>query len=840
MVDQYFLRATWPTASGLRIKASDDWATPAVRRRGDRSELEISSNGLEPLLVPEDAPLRFHRVRQLEGSDYRSWAELAAVFAPLYADASTLAADSPLHAEAARIRAAHPTTSGQVLAALRLVQDEVRYLALAMGEGGLIPATADETWERRLGDCKGKTALLLALLRELGVDARPVLANAFDDGLDQRLPAVSMFNHVFVQAEVDGQTAWLDGTGSGDRSLIAPAPLDFGWVLPVMSEGATLVRMPVQPPAEPLRETRIEIDLSEGLYSVAPVTGEQILKGNEAGILQSQFSVASPAQREAYMRSVWQGLLNDLTISEVLSTYEIEENLLRLTMTGEVKLDWSSGGARRTEIPISRIFWSAGDRREAGPFQDLPRATTYPFFSRLRTTIILPEGGEGFTVNAMDVDEEAAAHHYRRHTTQDGARIVMERDTRALRPEFTETERLAAVEPLRRIGRLTAEIVAPASYEATFSDRNALEADEPETAIGWVNRGLALSDNGQQVEAGAAFDRAIALDPANANAWANRGIIRFWNNEPAEAAADFDKALELDTSERVALNGRGLIALREKRYLDAVIEFSMSLRYGPDDLFVLGVRAQAYVGMKEWDKALTDIRHARALSPEPLEADMMEVSVLILAERFDEASTAMDGVIARDPTSVQALRAQATLREKRGDLAGAEASLTRALELEPDHPVILIERARQRFSLHNDEGARADLAAVRPVANRSAGLLNNLCWAQAVAGVDLDQALADCDAALALRPDTAETFDSRALVLLQLGRLPEALALYDRALTLEPGQAASLYGRGLAREAMGREAEGQADKDAARRLVPDVAEAFQVYEARRAGSSAQP
>lgn len=838
IVDQYYLHGSWPTAIGLRLKTSDDWATPVVRRRGRLSEIEISETALEPLQVPDDVPLRYRRIRQIEGSDYGSWADLAAVFAPLYADASTLAADSPLRAQAALFREAHPTTAGQVLAALRLVQDEVRYLALAMDEGGLVPATADQTWERRLGDCKGKTALLLALLRELGVEARAVLANSFDDALDQRLPSVSAFNHVFVQAEVDGQTVWLDGTGSGDRTLIAPAPLDYGWVLPVSRNGANLVRMPTPLPAEPLRETRVEIDLSNGIYVAGPVSGEMTYRGDQAALLQMQFAVASPAQRETYMRTMWQGHLRGLDISSVTSAYDADWNLFQMTVQGEIKLDWASGGTRRIEIPTSRVSWSAGARREGGPFQDLPRTTNYPAFTRFRTTIILPGDGEGFSVDAVDIDEEAAAYHHRRRTTLDGARVVMERETLTLRSEVTEAERAAAVEPLRRIGRLKAEVLVPAGYEATFSDLNALESDEPTTARAWINRGLALADTKQPVEAIAAFDRAIALDPSNANAWANRGIVRFWRGEFEQAAADFDKALDLDSEERVALNGRGLIALQEERYLDAVVEFSMLLRSWPDDYFAMDYRAHAYAGMKEWDKALIDVRRTRELNPQQADLEMREVSILISAERFDEASAAIDAMIVREPTSVQALQAQATLRETRGNFAGAEASLTRALELEPDHPVILTDRAVQRFRLHNNDGARADLAAVRPIADRSAGLLNNLCWAQAVAGVDLEQALADCDAALALRPESAGIFDSRAMVLLQLGRLPEALALYDRALTLEPGQAASLYGRGLVREALGHSDEGQADKDAARRLAPDVAETFQVYESRLANSNA--
>ncbi|HYC73619.1 tetratricopeptide repeat protein [Brevundimonas sp.] len=835
--DQFYLRGSWPTAIGLRIQASDDWAAPAVRRQGDRSEFEVLLNGLEPVLVPDTAPLRFHQVRLLEGTDYRSWADLAAVFAPLYAEASMLAADSPLRAEVERIRAANPTPADQVLAALRLVQDEVRYLALAMGEGGLVPATADDTWNRRLGDCKGKTVLLLALLRELGVAARPVLVNSFNDGLDTRLPTVASFDHVIVQAEVDGQTVWLDGTRSGDRSLVTLPALDYGWVLPVESAGAALVRMPRQPPGQPLRETSLEIDLSKGLYGKAPVTGEILLRGDSAVVLQSQFSVAQQGQRDAYMRSMWPALLDDVDIREVGSAYDVERNEFRLTMAGETTIDWASRGSRRAEIPVSRVSWDAGERRDEGPFRDVPIVTNYPLYSRFRTTIILPDGGEGFVVDAVDIDEEAAAYHHRRRVTKDGARVVMERETLTLRPEMTEAERAAAEEPLQRLSRAVAEVRAPNSYDATSSDLTALESDDPRTASEWVNRALALNSNGRSEEALTAFDRAIALDPTDANAYANRGITRFWLGDARGAAEDFDKASEINPAERIAMNGRGLIALAEQRHLDAVVEFSMSLRSYPDDPFVLGVRSQAYLDMGEWEKALADLRKVRELRPASAEIDLQEIdlqeiTILTEAGRLEEAAAAAAGLVERNPTDVEVMQLQASVLQRKDDFDGAEAVLDRAVALEPDHPLLLLDRAAIRLQRGNLEGARADMAVVRPIARESAGLLNNLCWTQAVAGVDLEQALKDCDAALALRPEVAGFMDSRGLVLLHLGRPAEALEVYDRALELEPRQAASLYGRGLAKQALGRAAEAAADKAAAVRLSARIAEDFETYEAR--------
>lgn len=89
------------------------------------------------------------------------------------------------------------------------MQKQVRYLFLGMDGGGYRPATAETTWARRFGDCKAKTALLLALLQALDIEARPVLVQTGpSDGLETRLPRMGAFNHVLVEARLGGKPIW--------------------------------------------------------------------------------------------------------------------------------------------------------------------------------------------------------------------------------------------------------------------------------------------------------------------------------------------------------------------------------------------------------------------------------------------------------------------------------------------------------------------------------------------------------------------------------------------------------------------------------------------------------
>jgi tetratricopeptide (TPR) repeat protein len=105
---------------------------------------------------------------------------------------------------------------------------------------------------------------------------------------------------------------------------------------------------------------------------------------------------------------------------------------------------------------------------------------------------------------------------------------------------------------------------------------------------------------------------------------------------------------------------------------------------------------------------------------------------------------------------------------------------------------------------------------------------NDRCWTRAIAMIDLDAALADCNEALRLRPDFVPALDSRAFVHMRSGRYQDALADYDAAIMGSPQDSWSLYGRGIAKMRVGDSAGGQADIEASK-AVQDVAAEFAAY-----------
>lgn len=827
-VDQFRFRASWPSALPVRLRAANDWTALPVRRRGDQSVVELELTALQPVPVPDDIPTRLRTLRLIELTDYRDWSDIAVVLKPLYDRSRRIEADSPLQAEIERIRALSDDPAVRAAAALRMVQDQVRYVALMMGEGGLTPATAEETWNRRLGDCKGKTVLLLALLDALGIEAEPAAVSILNgDGMSDRLPMVSAFDHVLVRAVIGGSVYWLDGTRAGDRKLEDIAVPGFRWALPLTGPDAQLEPLIIAPKTVPDSETIIAVDASAGLYTPAAVTGTLIMRGDGAAALGGQIGLIPASQRDQGLRAIWSGQLANPTITEVGSHYDVEANLLTITMSGTMTLNWSAQGVvppGATYLPVSSL------ERADGPFRNAPYAIIHPTYSRQVATLRLPEGGRGFRVSGGEVDRTELGHHTRRTLVLEGDLVTVDMTFRSLTNEVTadEADRVRAEELTRRFD--PPRVFPDRNYRPSDSDRAAWAADAPATSGGWLDRALALSRSGDTAGAVEAAGRAVELDPSSSAAWANRGVYRFWSGDHEGAKADLEKAVDIDPSERIAMNGNALLAMAEGQFDDAVIELSRALRQAPGDDFALGTRAQAYRALGQYDRALRDIDTMIAARPADVPLKLERISILEEAGRLDEAAAEMDALAAADPSARGVLLNQAALKLERGQAEAASDILDVVVADHPEERAAALRlRAKASIALDRLDLAARDFDAWRAINPADSNVLNSLCWIAAEAGVMLDQALRDCDAALAIIPDRANYLGSRARVLLQRGEMNEALAAYEAALAVEPVLATSLYGRGLVRIALGQVAEGEADQAAAIGMSAEAPDSFKAY-----------
>ncbi len=207
-------QVSWRMAGSERATpVAVETAIDAGVRRLVFEERDLAPPINEPLTPPDTPPYRL-----LQFSEFSDWQDVAVWATELFRAPARPNADFMKVVEKLRLPA---STEERVAAALEFVQSEIRYFSVSLGENSHRPATPDLVLERRYGDCKDKSFLLVALLSEMGIPAKPVLIqNGRRRILENALPSPQLFDHVIVQVSVDGTNFYLDPTRLGQHGRL--------------------------------------------------------------------------------------------------------------------------------------------------------------------------------------------------------------------------------------------------------------------------------------------------------------------------------------------------------------------------------------------------------------------------------------------------------------------------------------------------------------------------------------------------------------------------------------------------------------------------------------------
>jgi tetratricopeptide (TPR) repeat protein len=164
-----------------------------------------------------------------------------------------------------------------------------------------------------------------------------------------------------------------------------------------------------------------------------------------------------------------------------------------------------------------------------------------------------------------------------------------------------------------------------------------------------------------------------------------------------------------------------------------------------------------------------------------------------------------------------------------GDLAATEGLCNEFLA-RPDqttslHFDALHLLAAAQFRAGRPADALANYDAALAIKPQAADVLNNRAVALKALG-RFDEAIASYDNALEARPDFVEAIVNRGNALVQMKRFEEALATYDHALAIRPENATVLNNRGSVLNALGRFDEAVASYDKALTIRPVFVEAL--------------
>jgi transglutaminase-like putative cysteine protease len=339
-------------------------------------------------------------------------------------------ASSEIRQKVQELTAAAPTQLAKIKALADFVQADIRYVAIELGIGGLQPRPAADIYKNRYGDCKDKTTLLAAMLKEIGVESHYVIIHTERGSVTPTTPPNLGFNHAILAIRLPagiettklpavtavgnlGKVLFFDPTSQLVPFGSLPGELQANYGVLVTPAGGELVQLP-QPPAD-----------ANGVKRTAKLTlsADGSLRGD---VEEAWVGDAGASQRYGLRnatRDVDQIKPVESNLSHSLATFRITRAATRYLRDTDQPLEWHysieiDGYAKRAGdllLVRPRVF----DERSSALLNTRePRRNAIEFRAPERDTdvfeITLPAG---YVVDELpipvDVDLGFAAYHSR-------------------------------------------------------------------------------------------------------------------------------------------------------------------------------------------------------------------------------------------------------------------------------------------------------------------------------------------------------------------------------------------------------------------------------------------
>lgn len=690
---------SWPDDEQMHWRAERDAVAGEAELRDGYRYLTVDLPLAEPGEVPLDSPSRYQRPTVLRVGSFADWNELSRVMAPHFIAAAEVSDGDPVAAEAAAIMRKTNDPLERAALATRMVQDQVSYLLNGLDGGNYLPQKASFTWDKRYGDCKAKSVLLLALLQRMGIDAEPVLvASRGGDALPELLPLPGDFDHVIVRATIAGVDYWLDGTSVGTRLANIGNVPPFFHALPLRAGGADLVPMTQRDKTVPDMRMAVAVDHSAGVDLPQLFTVTMEVSGPAGAMVEAMADANDPEQRRRLASSFTErngfegGVLTSLDFS-----YDKERALGRLVVGGiaPAGFTWKDGKLVVDEsVGAGTGEFTFAPNRARPEWRSIPVFTPGPSYVHSEVSIILPDGGKGFSLSGPPMVEAGFANtSVVLAASLSGGQLRTESEIRQGLGEVAPGEIAEARRRAQRIGAGMAKLVAPAEvrWRWDFDERERRARTAPILAAFAKAEDLAMAD-----DYGPLIQKALFLQHIYEHEAALKAYGELIGHSPS-AWAHLQRA--------TVLLGLG-------RRSDAIADLEASYELEPHNstAFLLA-KEQAYAGDAEEALALLDGLPVGE-GEEIAYADARATVSALFGDTGSGLSLLADEVAGK-PENSQVLNADCWFRGLFNvALDTAMGSCTRAVERAEEPMAALDSRAMVQFRLGNYDAAIADLDAV--------------------------------------------------------------------------------------------------------------------------------
>lgn len=581
----------------VRMIGGERGTPPAVSsvNRDGRRIVRYQAKALPAQIGEPYVPADVHSFRYLQLSEFDNWRDVNQWALGLFATGGA----GPVPKDALAPARAAASKEAAVAKVLEFVQNDIRYLSISLGENSHRPFPPSQVLQRRYGDCKDKSLLMVTMLRELGIEAAPVLVSTGQrKGLDKMLPSPLLFDHAIVRVVVGGKEYYLDPTRRGQYGALEKmGQVHSGaQVLTIVPGAAGMSVVGPVPTAERLLSSRLERVTVSALDK--PV--EMLVQRSYDGYSAEEVRLALAGLNREQLRKAYDGVLGDrypesTMIGEPVVKDDRVQNRVVVETTYRISnfFEERADGWQLRYVPsnLTELFYIPGNAVREHPFV-IPHG---PGLVNYELQVNLPDSFDAkyddatqdYASAAFNVSETLS---FKGHSAKVKAQLQLNSDRVA---HNGVVEFLAGMKKynsvlnggmfIRKTDLRSAAVqVAPRKslkeqLEANLASTTRLIADADaagqDASDSLCERGLLRAWLGQDKAAIEDGIRVVKLRAQAGESWKCSGDIHFAAGKFQEGERDFNRAIARGNDDAASWLGKGLSSFYLGKTASARIDF---------------------------------------------------------------------------------------------------------------------------------------------------------------------------------------------------------------------------------------------------------------------------
>ena len=327
-VELFNYRVLVAQGQALQIHANEHSYQPVKSQFNGMDSYEWQHSGMEPLSFDTNVPYWSAMYPLTSYSTFKDWKSVVDWALPLY---------NYSQQDVKAIKNQLPEIKdniARITNIIRYVQDEIRYLGLESGMSGYLPNAPLKVFNQKFGDCKDKSLLLVALLRNEGLEAYPMLVNTqWKDNIAAFSANAVSFDHCVVTYTWDGKEYFVDPTISGQGGNLTKVYFpDYKKGLVLKPGNTELLTIPT--------ENRASQKVDE-LFTVTDLLGNATLeikteyRGRRADEVRAEFMNSTADEISKTYLNFYSGLYPGIQSAATIEFLDSDRNISNVVTTIE-------------------------------------------------------------------------------------------------------------------------------------------------------------------------------------------------------------------------------------------------------------------------------------------------------------------------------------------------------------------------------------------------------------------------------------------------------------------------------------------------------------------------